>query len=42
MTKPKKKMKKSKLDLRCNEGVTMQILSIVTPEVRISENDTNS
>ena len=29
VTKPKKNMKKSKLDLRCNEGVTMQILRLL-------------
>ena len=28
-TKPKQKMKKSKLDLRFNEGVTMQILRLL-------------
>ena len=28
-TKPKQKMKKPKLDLRCNEGVTMQILRLL-------------
>jgi len=41
VTKPKKKMKKSKLDLRCQEGVTMQVLKLLGSSYKFKAKMTN-
>ena len=40
VTKPKKKMKKSKLDLRCQEGVTMQVLKLLGSSYKFKAKET--